>query len=269
MKNDKPQFEHHKTNQYGLFETNEFQRRMKIDHIKKIRKTMCRWGFIPCCPIVVWWNPAIKKFEIIEGHHRFDAARLEGIEIYYMVLPVKSREEALELMQDLNDTVLKWGNKDTILQQVQLGNSDYQTLQHYVSLGIPSKTAASILIGESGHSGNAMVKVSKKQFKVKTTKIADQLVRYINQCRPFCSDAIKERYLQAVSIYLLLPEFDLDTLIKRIQNNPIAIQKASSVDQALSSLDEIYNFRSRDKVNLHLLAKEVLRNRNKVTPKKS
>ena len=65
---------------YGAFKMLEFNRELHRGTIERIKVCMAEVGFLPIHPIIV-----TKDYEIIDGQHRFVAARELGIPFYYMI----------------------------------------------------------------------------------------------------------------------------------------------------------------------------------------
>ena len=134
-------------------------------------------------------------------------------------------------------------------------------LTQYIQKGLPLRLAASVLMGESGGSGNYNRYISLGTYKVKTTKIADKILEIRASLGHINEAAESSLFLEALSVLLQLPEFDPEILIQRILANPRGLEKCATRDQMFNNIEEVYNFRGREKLNLAFLAKELLRAR--------
>lgn len=257
MKTQTPKIE--QTSNYSLFAHNPDQAPMTTMHVKRIASSMRKIGFIAGKPIQVFRGED-GKFIVIDGHNRLEAAKMTGTPLLYVV---ESAEMANEIGR-INFLVKKWSNNSFINLHSSRGNDDYKTLRYFIHKGIPSHLAASILRGESAHSGNSASHVREGTFKVKSTEAAETIVYIFERCDQIAPNIKKRSYIEALSMLLFVPEFDHNTLIKRIEVNPLGIVPCANRVQALESIEQVYNFRSRQTVPLAYLAKESARKRNAI-----
>lgn len=114
----------------NVFETNDYDRfkfisgNRKINHnlVKSISQSMLRHG---------WKGPAIickegenGALEIADGQHRFTAAKSQGIPVRYEI----DNDISLSQIQNMNNIVKTWNNKDFIQSYCDMGN------EHYIAL---------------------------------------------------------------------------------------------------------------------------------------
>jgi hypothetical protein len=244
------------TKDYGQFVHHEFQQTMSNTHIKKLAESMRQNGFLPSKPIQVY-PTGEGRLGVIDGHHRLAAASLIGIPVFYL----EEQEQHKELIGVENALVRRWSMESFIRLYAGKGNKNYITLLRYVKNGIPISCAASLLGGQSAHSGNCTKEICTGNFRVKTTEHIDAILFFITSLESINENVKKRPYIEALSLLLFLPEFDKYTLEKRIESNPLLIVPCSTREQALQVFEDVYNFRSRDKVPLAHLAKMASKNR--------
>jgi hypothetical protein len=244
------------TQDYSLFNDHEFQQAMSPAHMKRIMASMQKYGFLPSKPIQVYKKGG--KYYIIDGHHRFYSAKSLGIPVMFVVEP----ESLSEAIGDENYAVRKWSNESFAKLYEGKGNPHYSCLLKYVRQGIGLNRAASMLRGESAHSGNAGRLVRDGSFTIKTTEKCDLIIETFRQLVELIPEIRKSSYVEAISVLLSVEEFDIETFWKRALANPKAFVKCASRDQALELIEEVYNFRAREKVNLRFMARESMRMRN-------
>jgi hypothetical protein len=61
---------------------------------------------------------------------------------------------------------------------------------------------------------------------------------------------IKESHLLELCQMLDKPLFDFTHFIQKLQIQPLALQNCNDVDQYKLLIEEIYNYRTREKINL-------------------
>ena len=243
------------TTNYSLFVYHENQQAMSPVRVRRVVESMQKTGFWPSKPIGVYRSSG--KLVIIDGHHRFEAARTLGLPVLFVEEP----EEHGELIGIANSIVGTWKTQSFAKLYASQGNQDYEDLMFYVERGISLQQAASLLHGESAHSGNSAQRVKHGTFKIKTDKYINAVLSIVDTVKDAAPEICKKAYINALSLLLFIKQFDQDVLIKRIQAHPTGIVRCADKNQALEALEEVYNFRAREKTPLAFLAKEAARKR--------
>jgi hypothetical protein len=122
----------YKSTNYGLFETQSGNRKLNDANFKRLKKSINEkdggTNLLHASPIIVNEN-----MEIIDGQHRFWAAKELGLEVYYIVV----RGCGLEETRILNQVSKKWDADDFLNAYCELGNEnyeDYKTFKDEVGL---------------------------------------------------------------------------------------------------------------------------------------
>ena len=242
--------------QYGQFIQNKEQREIDENHVDKISKSIKDYGFLPSKPVQVYKQ--LDKFVIVDGHHRFEAAKKINAEFFYIVEP----KSCQSIMAVENKLVKKWVGIDYVRLFSVRGNEHYQTLLHYVNEGIPLTMAASLLYGQQADSGNVTRYIAEGKFKVKTTFDADFILKTINKYGTF-NPACKSRlFIAALSKCIKWDGFDLKHFDKRMEFYNSFIKKTSNSSQMLEHIEYVYNYKMQNKVALKMPVEEAARKRN-------
>ena len=233
MKTQTPSLETSKN--YNIFGYHPSQQPLSTSHVSRLADSIKKNGFLPSKPVQVFSKNG--KYTIIDGHHRFEAAKILGIEFFFVEEPVGNAD----LIGQENSLVRKWSNMSFVNFYKDKGLKDYTELSYYLRFGFPLQCAASLLNGESAHSGNAGRLIRTGKFRIKTTNSIDYIMEVITEAGQFAPELRKQVYIEAISMLLFVPEFDRSSLIKKIMGLPRAIIKAADRKQALESLEEAYN----------------------------
>jgi len=89
------------TNDYSMFRTLEGNRHLNKLHVKRLKESFQKAYLLS--PIIV-----NEKFEIIDGQHRFEAAKQLGVPINFLIAPKYGLKEA----QMLNENMKNWKKED-------------------------------------------------------------------------------------------------------------------------------------------------------------
>lgn len=137
---------------YGAFKMLEFNRELHRGTIERIKLCMAEVGFLPIHPIIV-----TKDYEIIDGQHRFVAARELGIPFYYMI--TDGATDTAKAMIVSNTNKRSWTPDDYTNYYAKLNNPYYIGLQDFAKRhDVRTGVAMSFI---SGHSVNYNKSVTK------------------------------------------------------------------------------------------------------------
>lgn len=235
---------------YAAFLPNDEQRGIKENHVKHLAEEMGRYGFLPSKPIQCFKKG--NKYVLIDGHHRLAAAKRIGIPFYYVVEP----ESNAETMASVNANVKTWGIADYVRMYALRGNGDFQKLIRYSEMGIPVMMAASMLHGHAALSGNVTGIIKNGTFRIRETSQINYVYKLIEDFGAAYPVVKHRAFIACLSDCLRTPEFEPDRFRRRFEESPAMIQKASNKDLQLFQIEELYNFRSREKVPLAFLVRK-------------
>lgn len=244
-----------KTKRYELFNPGETQRIIHQQHINKLKKSMKTHGFLESKPVTVYADGVM--FHIIDGHHRFGAAKDLGIPVVYLVVR-KSEKESLMIQGEL---VIKWNFTDFCRAWADRGKVHYIDLISYSTI-IPIKLAASMLAGNGACSDNVTTRIKDGTFQIKTTEVIDALLSLIESVGDSNKVVSSRAFIASFAKCMLVEEFSPDQLQRRIIANPLNLIKTANETQMLDQLEEVYNFKSTKKIALAHLAREASAARN-------
>lgn len=238
------------TTNYSLFQMNEEQRDMKHPKIKMIAGSMQKHGFRPSKPLQCYKKG--RKLIIVDGHHRFLAAKSLGIPVFYVV----EGDDAQETMAIVNQLVQKWGVIDFVRLYAKRGNPHYENLLEYHEKGIPILMAASLATGEMADSMNRGRKISEGRFEITTTDSLDKIISVMDEFKDRSPACASRSFIAALSKCLLFDGFDYDLFVRRMRENSGMIEKTSNMDQMMKQIESVYNYRSRKPIPLQFMVEE-------------
>jgi hypothetical protein len=244
------------TKDYSLFEANPEQRPIMAGHARKISESMKLVGFIPSKPIQCYRKG--KKLIVVDGHHRLEAAKLAGCEVYY----VTESADSQNTMASENNLVKRWGGIDFVRLYASRGNHYYMSLLQYRELGIPINMAASMMINNSAASGNANNAIMSGTFKAKSLEQIELVADLIRDYGSASSVLTSRPFIAAISKCILCDQFSIKTFRTRLTENLPMLVKTANEDQMLSLIETIYNRHSRQPVPLKFYVESASRERN-------
>lgn len=235
------------TADYDLFVMNEINR--PPHSLKELLASMVLHGFIPGCAIHVV-RTKDGKLKIVQGHHRFLAAKQLGVPLWYIV----DEHDLLPLVFE-QFSGSSWVGKDAIGAEVQAGNSHYLQLKEFMEKHkMNLLPAANLLGGESAGSNNRVNKVKAGTFKVVDVSHANDVVRITDILRAKGADfATSTAFVCALSMAIRLPAIDLDTLAERAEKYAHVMRKRGTRVEYLEEIETLYNYNARQKLPLKFM----------------
>ena len=245
------------TMDYSLFKTLKGNRNINQAHLYRLTKSIGEQYLLS--PIVV-----NDRFEIIDGQHRFNAAKANNLPINYIVAPGYGLRE----VQVLNTNSSNWRNEDYLKAYCDMGMEPYIKFRDFMKRWPDFKFAAAFAITCQRH--NATASINVKHARSATNKkgsvhrnifasgdlpladsvIVEKTVRQISDFKPYYSEYNRVTFVQAMLGIFSLEQYDHEKMIQKLKLQPNALVNCVSVKQYRQLLTEIYNYRSRDKVSL-------------------
>jgi len=247
----------YKTNDLSMFKEIEGNRPPNPQHIRRLADSIKTNGLL-CNPILV-----NEKYEVIDGQHRLLASKKVSSEIYYIVLKGYSLEE----VHALNLNQKNWTSKDFMNGYADMGVESYQKLREFykknndytltdcIALCSNLASSASSAISNKYRKGrnkdNIKEVFEEGTWKGKDFSYAQELADKIRLAKPYYKGYKRSSYLRAVlSLILYNKSFDNSEYLHKLRIQPTALVDCTSVSAYKTLIEDIYNYKRRDKVNL-------------------
>jgi hypothetical protein len=242
-----PTYQVHTTTDYSMFKSIDGNRNVNLLHINRLKKSMQEHYLFT----VIVVN---EKYEIIDGQHRFHAIRDLGLPLHYTMIPGYN----LLQVQILNANSSNWSSQDYLQAYCDLGYEDYITLSEFLrKYNLNISIGASILIGNTTGQGGMKAGAPFEFFKHGTLKVSDKQFRDAEKFmdmlylfEPYFSAFKSRSFVFALMKLSNNPDFSITELLQKVKIQPSALQSCVHVNQMVSLIEEIYNYKRRDKVNL-------------------
>jgi len=213
-----------KTKNYSKFKFSKENREIKVKTVNSLKESMKQFGFISGRPLLINDDGVI-----IDGQHRFIAARDLGIEVEYEILT----GDYLKQMIQLNSTQSNWLLEDYVNSYASQNIDCYRKLlkfQEKYELSLSS--AITILFGPGTNSCNI-----RKGDNIKLKPNAENIADFILNCNtiPYNKD---NKFIRAiVSVYEKLTKSQLN----RLKSNLIIIPKLSNTNDFIIAFENVIN----------------------------
>lgn len=248
QKKDESVFNVYKTTDYEKFKILTGNRKTNDLHLQRLVNSFLKKYLIS--PIIV-----NEKWQIIDGQHRYLAAKEMGLPLYYIVL----KNYGLEEVQILNTNSSNWKKEDYLKAYCDLKVPSYLSMRKFMSdfpdFGI--QVSEQLLTNLSGGVNNVMdeSKGRVKYFQEGKLKIPNILMSYENAEKIMMFKKYYDGYNRSTFVSAMIGIFKNENynhaeMLNKLEHNPTSLQDCTNVTQYKLLIEEIYNFRRREKVNL-------------------
>lgn len=224
-----------KTKNYSKFVFSKQNREIKPKTVLAIKESMQKFGFIPGRPVLI-----TKEWLIIDGQHRFLAAKDLGIEVEFEIL----EGNYLDKMIQLNSTQSNWTLEDYVTSYANQNIDCYRKLlkfQEKYDLNLSS--AITIFFGAGIKSADI-----KKGGVLKIRENAEQIAEFILNCSTVSYNKDNKFVRAIVSVHDKLTKSQLNKLKSRL----LIVPKLSNSQDFIIAFENIINKGKRGDYKVYL-----------------
>jgi len=233
----------HATKDYSLFKTLNGNRDVHNLHLTRLKESMKKNHLTT----IIMVN---ENFEIIDGQHRFLVSQELKLPINYII----QKNYGLKEVQILNANMKNWQTIDYVNGYCDLGYKDYIIYRDFVDEYGFQNQVAMLLLSDEHPSGNQeespAVKFKDGRFKVKDLENAKRIAEKFLMIEPYYKGFLRRSFIYALYGLMKKETFEFTEFISKLKQQPTTLQDCTSTSQYKVLIEEIYNYRRRDKINL-------------------
>ena len=236
----------YKTNDLSIFKNIKGNRPVNLKHVKRLTDSIKEHGMLQN-PIIVNEN-----MQVIDGQHRLLSAINAKSDIYYIV----NDDLNLKDVHTLNLNQKNWNKKDFMDGYAVMGVTPYQELKSFCEYNKDYSLSTCIAFcnntTDSTHNrlGENNEVFEDGTWKGRDFKLAQSWADKIRLIKPYYSNYTRSSFIGTMISLLRKEEFDLKTFIRKLELQPSALSDCSNRAQYKMLIEEIYNYKNRNKVNL-------------------
>ena len=245
-----------KTKDLGIFMVTIGNRPANPQHVRRLADSIRKHGILQ--------NPIIvnEKMQVIDGQHRLLAAKDAGSEVYYIIVPGYKLEE----VQVLNLNQKNWTKKDFMDGYADMGIVPYVKLRDFTSKNKDFNITDCIAMCQNSTSTAATSLSQKYRYKSKVMNqkevfeegtwigkdfdLAQAWIDNLRMIKPLYAGYNRTVFIAAMIGMFKNDNFDFMEFLSKLKLQPQKLYDCSNVSQFKSLIEEIYNYRRREKVNL-------------------
>jgi len=233
----------HTTKDYSLFNTLNGNRDVNQLHLSRLKESMKKNHLTT----IIMVN---EKFEIIDGQHRFLISQELKLPINYII----SKNYGLNEVQILNANMKNWTIVDYVNGYCDLGFKDYEIYREFINEYSFTNQVALVLLSGEFICGNSEVSISSKfkegKFKINDLNNSKKMADKIMMIEPYYKGFLRRSFIYALIGMFKNENFEFTEFLAKLKQQPTTLQDCTNVSQYKSLIEEIYNYRRREKINL-------------------
>lgn len=234
----------YKSDNYAMFNLVPLNRPIIPGKITKMEEEIEDNNFLPSNPIIVAPNG-----DIMDGQHRFLAARNLGKVIYFII------DDRMTIMDVASQNRLthNWKTADYLNHWARAGKESYIELEKLMQK-YPIPLAAAMILG-LGYKGNYNVydTFRRGEYEIDSIEQAYSIVGLAYGMRERFPDWNKRQFLRAVRKLWIHPDFSVKQMIEQYERVPDSyFYQVYDSRSATLMLQSIYNFNKRNRVAFHI-----------------
>lgn len=225
-----------KTNKYNKFKLHFKNRKLNLSKVKNLAEAISKNNLLPYFPIVV-----NKQFEILDGQHRFEAAKSVKADLYYIV---SGNNYSIENVADSNNFQSHWKQDDYINYYALDGKEPYIKL-----LELQKKYAITASFIANLHQlANVTKEIKQGTFEFKNYH---QTVEILKQARGIGVEYNfkhwnQRPFLRALGYVLKVQGFNKLRMMQKLTTHKELLVKCYTAEDYTRVLETIYNYNSKE-----------------------
>ena len=237
------------TMDYNLFKILNGNRDVNRVHVERLKQSFTKHYL---------FNPILinNNFEIIDGQHRFEAAKSLGLRIYFILTNYGLKET-----QIFNTNTKNWRKEDYLDGYCKNGNVNYITFRSFMN-EFPDFTITGIeTILSNLWGGDKQTTFNGKkadartfengEFKVYDINYSYEVIYKIIDYKNFYPQYSQTLFVRTLTTLFKNKNYNHGKMITKLSiPNKFKLEPQTTQENYLTLLENIYNYRSQDKISL-------------------
>lgn len=246
----------YKTNDLGMFNQIKGNRPPNPQHIRRLCDSIKTHGILQ--------NPIIvnEKMDVIDGQHRLMAAKEANSSVYYIVVSGYKLDE----VQILNLNQKNWTKKDFMEGYANMGIEPYVKLRNFTRRNKEFNITDCVAMCQNSNSASSSSITQKYRYedkimnqkevfeegtwKGKDFDLAQEFADKLKMVKPYYKGFNRSVFISAMLGMFKNENFDFLEFLNKLRLQPQKLDDCSNVTQYRLLIEDIYNYKRRDKINL-------------------
>lgn len=229
----------HTTTDYFLFKSIDGNRNKNLLHLNRLRKSM-EENYLFTVIIVN------ENYEIIDGQHRFEIIQELGLPLHYIICDGYGLSE----VHVLNQNSKNWQADDYLQGYCDLNYPQYIAFKNFCKKHNLNTSSGMLLLNNGNRSKGAIEVFNSGKFVISDINNAGKIAYMLNHIKPMYKGYSRNSFICAILKLSKNPNFEIIEFITKLKLQPAALFDCVNVDQYIAIIEDIYNYRRREKINL-------------------
>jgi hypothetical protein len=226
------------TTDYFLFKPIDGNRKKNLMHINRLKKSIEK-NYLFTVIIVN------EKNEIIDGQHRFDVISELQLPLHYIIC----NGYGLSEVHIFNQNGKTWNSDDYLTGYCDLGYLNYIKYRDFkLKYNLGHHQCMAILSRDKSTEG--IKSFMSGDLKIKGYKASEDFMDKILLVEKYYDGIRRRSFIFAMLSLFNNENFNFEEFLIKLKNQPTALQDCINVTEYKSVIEEIYNYRRKEKVNL-------------------
>jgi hypothetical protein len=244
----------YRTNDLSVFKQIDGNRVPNLQHIKRLTESIRVYG-MKCNPILV-----NERMEVIDGQHRLMAAKQAESFVYYIVVDGYSLRE----VHTLNLNQKNWTKKDFMEGYANMGIQSYVKLKKFIDKNEDYSFESCVSFCTNSSGGSAAISAAKLNHQNTMSngvfeegtwvgrdfELGQDWANKIRMIKPYYEGYNRTTFVGSMITLFNNDNFDFNEFMHKLRIQPTALVDCANRDQYRTLIEDIYNYRSRNKISL-------------------
>jgi hypothetical protein len=231
------------TKDYTIFKFRKENRPVIPNHVKKLAKRMSERGWLSTSVVTINGNG-----DIIDGQNRVTAAISVGCPVRYKIVKGAGSDE----MTEMNTLQKNWSPFDHLHKYVVKENPNYVIFNNFVNDYPMFKYTEIGMFLTNSLSGVKRDTFESGQYVVKSEKKGREWADNILQLKPYFEKYYNKSIFVRAMIKIMSnkKDFVFEEFLHKVKLRPTKLVPCGTCEQYTEMIEDIYNYRRSEKVNL-------------------
>lgn len=219
------------TKEYSLFSFHKKNRKINYKKVQKLAAAMKENNLLHLFPIVI-----DKDFTILDGQHRFAAAKEISADLYYVI---SDEQYSIENVARSNNFQSHWKIEDYVIYYSACDKEEYKKLLHTSIKNAMSPGVVAAV--DNGNGSHYAIKTG--EFEFTDYELVENILKWAKEFKKKYDFAHwnKRGFLRALKFIIRIKNFNKKILFQQINKNPKLLIKCHEPEEYISLFEEIYN----------------------------
>lgn len=230
------------TTDYSKFLIMEGNRNLNPLHLKRLKSSMGEQYLIS--PIIV-----NEGMEVIDGQHRLSCCQELGLPVYYIIC----KGYGLTEIHRYNQNLKNWTMDDFMTAYIELGKKEYELYRQFKNrYGFGHEACLKLLT--NSQDGESMKIFQNGKLRIPGYNKACVTAEKIITIKPYYEGWGRRSFVNALCRLLKNPDFLIEEFVDKLSFQQSKLYHCSTAEQYVSLIEEIYNYKRREKISLKFAA---------------